>query len=121
MLIVFYNTRCPVCDAGINMQRNQLRQAVKAGLITFRDINLEPEALAPFQAGIEDVRKRLHALDNGQLIIGADVALAVWKLTPGQGWLALMLGNAVMRPLTRLGYNLLAELLYTWNRSKRYW
>jgi predicted DCC family thiol-disulfide oxidoreductase YuxK len=121
MLMVFYNTKCPVCDAGITMQQNKLLQAVKAGLITFRDINLEPEALAQFQAGIEDVRKRLHALDDGQLLVGADVALAVWKLTPGQGWLATVLGSPVTRPLTRLGYNMFAELLYAWNRSKRHW
>jgi predicted DCC family thiol-disulfide oxidoreductase YuxK len=120
MLIVFYNTRCPVCDAGITMQRNKLLQAVKAGLIVFADINLEPDALAQFQASLEDVRKRLHVLDNGQLLIGADVALAVWKLTPGQAWLAFILGNPVIKPLTRLGYNILAELLYAWNHFKRH-
>jgi predicted DCC family thiol-disulfide oxidoreductase YuxK len=121
MLVVYYNTRCPVCDAGINMQHNKLLQAVKAGLITFRDINLEPDALAQFQASLEEVRKRLHALQDGQLIVGADVALAVWGLTPGQAWLALIFGNAVTKPLTRLGYNILAELLYTWNRQNRHW
>lgn len=44
-LVVWYNTRCPVCDAGIDRQRSKLLAAVKAGLIEFRDINLEPEAL----------------------------------------------------------------------------
>jgi predicted DCC family thiol-disulfide oxidoreductase YuxK len=121
MLVVFYNTRCPVCDAGIKMQRNALLLAVKAGLIEFRDINLEPDALAPFQATIEDIRKRLHALEDGRLIIGADVALAVWRLTPGQNWLATIFGNPVTKPLTRIGYNILAELLYAWNRYKRHW
>lgn len=84
MLIVFYNTRCPVCDAGIAFQRKRLLSAVKAGLISFRDINLEPDALIGFQVTLEDVRKRLHALEHGRLLVGADVALAVWSATPGQ-------------------------------------
>jgi predicted DCC family thiol-disulfide oxidoreductase YuxK len=121
MLTVFYNTRCPVCDAGINMQQNKLLPLVKSGQVEFRDINLEPDALARFNASLEDIRKRLHALDNGRLLVGADVALALWRLTPGQGWLAAVLGNPIMLPLTRLGYNLLAEILYAWNRRKGHW
>ena len=45
-LTVWYNTRCPVCDAGIDWQRNKLLAAVRAGRISFRDINEEPDALA---------------------------------------------------------------------------
>jgi predicted DCC family thiol-disulfide oxidoreductase YuxK len=121
MLVVFYNTRCPVCDAGINMQTNKLVQAVKAGLIGFADINLEPEALAKYHAGLEDVRKRLHALDGDQLIVGADVALAIWRLTPGQKWLAHVFGNPITKPITRVCYNVFAELLYAWNRHQGHW
>ena len=62
-LVVWYNTKCPVCDGGINWQRNRLVRAARAGAIEFRDINLEPTALASFGAGIEDVRRRLHAVD----------------------------------------------------------
>src|SRR5438105_3274994 len=32
-LVVWYNTRCPVCDAGINRQRKKLIAAVAAGTI----------------------------------------------------------------------------------------
>ena len=46
-LIVWYNTRCPVCDAGIDWQRNRLLAAVRAGHIAFLDINEQPDALAP--------------------------------------------------------------------------
>ena len=121
-LTVWYNTRCPVCDAGINRQRNKLIAAVKAGTIAFRDINLEPEALATHGAGIEDVRRRLHATDaDGRLLVGADVAIAVWRLTPGEGWLAALFGNAATRPLTRFAYDRFADVLYAWNRRKGHW
>jgi predicted DCC family thiol-disulfide oxidoreductase YuxK len=121
-LVVWYNTRCPVCDAGINRQRNKLLAAVQAGTIEFRDINLQPEALAGYGASLADVRRRLHATDEaGRLLVGADVAIAVWRLTPGEGWLAALLGNPVVRPLTRFAYDRFADLLYAWNRRKGRW
>jgi predicted DCC family thiol-disulfide oxidoreductase YuxK len=121
-LVVWYNTRCPVCNAGIDRQRNKLIAAVEAGTIEFRDINFEPDALARFGASLEDVRRRLHATDEtGRLVVGADVAIAVWRLTPGEHWLAALLGNQVVRPVTRFVYDRFADLLYAWNRRKGHW
>ena len=121
-LVVWYNTRCPVCNAGIDRQRNRLIAAVEAGTIAFRDINLEPQALATHGASLEDIRRRLHATDeSGRLLVGADVAIAIWQLTPGERWLAALTGNAVMRPVTRFVYDRFADLLYAWNRRKGHW
>jgi predicted DCC family thiol-disulfide oxidoreductase YuxK len=121
-LVVWYNTRCPVCNAGISRQQRRLIEAVKAGRVEFRDINLEPDALAHHAASLEDIRRRLHATDaEGRLLVGADVAIAVWKVTPGEGWLAALLGNPVVRPLTRLAYDRFADLLYAWNRRNGRW
>jgi predicted DCC family thiol-disulfide oxidoreductase YuxK len=121
-LTVWYNTRCPVCDAGIDRQRNKLLALVKAGAIEFRDINLEPDALSRYGASLDDIRRRLHATDDaGRLLVGADVAIAVWRLTPGEGWLATLLGNQVMRPATRFTYDRFADVLWGWNRRKGRW
>ena len=121
-LIVWYNTRCPVCDAGISRQKRRLIEAVKAGRIEFRDINLEPEALSAHGASLEDIRRRLHATDaDGNMLVGADVAIAVWRATPGEGWLAALFGNSVMLPLTRFAYDRFADFLYAWNRRKGRW
>lgn len=121
-LVVWYNTRCPVCDAGIGRQRSKLLAAVKAGLIEFRDINLEPEALRKYGAGLEDVRRRLHATDGtGHLLVGADVFIAMWRLTPGRAWLATLAGFWATRPVMRLAYDRFADLLYAWNRRKGHW
>jgi predicted DCC family thiol-disulfide oxidoreductase YuxK len=121
-LVVWYNTRCPVCDAGINRQRNKLLAAVQAGSISFRDINEQPDALAAYGASLDDVRRRLHATDeDGRLIVGADVAIAVWRVTPGEGWLARLFGNPLMLPLTRFVYDRFADGLFAWNRRKGRW
>jgi predicted DCC family thiol-disulfide oxidoreductase YuxK len=92
-LTVWYNTKCPVCNAGIEWQRKRLLRAARAGAIEFRDINLEPDALSRFGAGIEDVRRRLHGVDaQGALHVGADCAIAIWLATPGHAWLGRFIG-----------------------------
>jgi len=121
-LIIWYNTRCPVCDAGIDWQRNRLLAAVRAGHIAFLDINEQPDALARYGASVDDVRRRLHATDEqDRLIVGADVAVAMWQVTPGQGWLASLFGNRVMLPVTRLVYDRFADALFAWNKWKGRW
>ncbi|MER9595024.1 DCC1-like thiol-disulfide oxidoreductase family protein [Mesorhizobium sp. M0244] len=122
LLTVWYNTRCPVCDAGISRQKRRLIEAIKAGRIEFRDINAEPAALAGYRIGLEDIRRRLHATDAApNLRGGADVAIAVWRATPGEGWLARLFGNPAALPLTRYAYDRFADLLYAWNRRKGRW
>lgn len=122
LLTVWYNTRCPVCDAGITRQKRRLIEAVKAGRVEFIDINLEPDALARHGASLEDIRRRLHATDaDGRLLVGADVAIAVWRLTPGEGWLSTLFGNRLALPLTRFAYDRFADLLYAWNRRNGRW
>jgi predicted DCC family thiol-disulfide oxidoreductase YuxK len=121
-LTVWYNTRCPVCNAGIDRQRNRLVGAARAGAIEFRDINSEPDALARFGAGIEDVRRRLHGVDaEGRLYVGADCAVAIWRRTPGDAWLGSALDLPGLRQITRFAYDRFAGLLYGWNRRKGRW
>jgi predicted DCC family thiol-disulfide oxidoreductase YuxK len=121
-LVVWYNTRCPVCDAGIDWERNKLVAAVRAGKISFKDINDEPHALAAYGASLDDVRRRLHATDEaGRLIVGADVAIAIWRATPGEGWLASLFGNPLMLPVTRFVYDRFADVLFAWNKRKGHW
>src|SRR5246127_3531506 len=121
-LIVWYNTRCPVCNGGIDWQRNKLLAAVRAGHVSFKDINDEPDALAAYGASLDDVRRRLHATDEaGRLIVGADVAIAIWRVTPGEGGIATLFGNRLVLPLTRFGYDRFADLLFAWNRWKGHW
>jgi len=121
-LTVWYNTKCPVCNAGINWQRNRLVKAVRAGAIEFRDINAEPGALAAFGASLEDIRRRLHGRDEaGRLYIGAACAVEIWRRTPGDRWLGWLAGLPVIRPVARFLYDQFAALLYRWNRKKGHW
>jgi predicted DCC family thiol-disulfide oxidoreductase YuxK len=121
-LTVWYNTKCPVCNAGIDWQRNRLVRATRSGAIEFRDINLEPDALSRFAADVNDVRRRLHAVDaDGVPHFGIDCAIEIWRRTPGDGWLARTVGLPVIRQIAGFGYDRFADLLFTWNRWHRRW
>jgi predicted DCC family thiol-disulfide oxidoreductase YuxK len=121
-LTVWYNTKCPVCNAGIDWQRDRLVRAARAGAISFRDINAEPDALARFGASVNDVRRRLHAIDGeGRLHTGIDCAIEIWRRVPGDAWLARLVGAPGIRAIAGFGYDRFADLLYAWNRHKRRW
>jgi predicted DCC family thiol-disulfide oxidoreductase YuxK len=121
-LTVWYNTKCPVCSAGINWQRSRLVRAARSGAIEFRDINLEPDALSRFDAQVSDVRRRLHAVDDeGRLYVGIDCAIEIWRRTPGDVWLARAVSAPGLRQIARFGYDRFADLLYAWNRRRRHW
>src|SRR5260370_41900882 len=94
----WYNTKCPVCNAGIDWQRSRLVRTARSGAIDFRDINLEPDVLAAFGIGVNDVRRRLHALDaESRLYAGIDCAIAIWLRTPGDIWLGRLVGLPVIK------------------------
>jgi predicted DCC family thiol-disulfide oxidoreductase YuxK len=121
-LTVWYNTKCPVCNAGITRQHQRRVQAARAGAIVFRDINLEPAALARFGADIEDVRRRLHGVDaDDRLYVGADCAIAIWLETPGNRWMGRTLGLPIVRHCARFAYDRFADALYAWNRIRGHW
>ena len=121
-LTVYYNTYCPVCDYGISRQRNKLVALARSGVISFEDINLQSNALKRLGIQVDDIRRRLHALDDqGRMLVGADVAIAIWKLIPGEAWLAALFGNPIALPLTRFFYDRFADVLYAWNKLQRRW
>src|SRR5258706_4039177 len=117
---VYYNSACPVCDAGISSQRR--RMATCATDVDWIDIHRYPEAVKEIGAKQEFVRERLHVVDDrGELQIGADAFHALWDRTPGQQRLAQFIGLPVVKPMTRWLYNVFAAGLYAWNRARPRW
>ena len=120
-LTVYYNTICPVCNAGIDWQRNRLVQAARAGIIEFRDINLEPDALVALRRRVgRCAPPPAWARRRWPSHVGADCAIAIWRLTPGDAWLGRLVG--LPHPaVARFVYDRFADLLYAWNRRKGHW
>jgi predicted DCC family thiol-disulfide oxidoreductase YuxK len=118
---VYYNSACPVCNAGIKDQRRRM-DACGVKDIEWIDVHAHPEAAADVGAPLEAVRERLHVRDaEGRIDVGADAFIGLWSQTPGQRWLAKMLRIPVLRQVMRLAYDAFARLLYRWNRSRGNW
>jgi predicted DCC family thiol-disulfide oxidoreductase YuxK len=118
---VYYNSACPVCNAGIKDQRQRM-EACGIKDVEWIDVHTHPEAVEEVGAPLEQVRERLHVkAEDGRLDVGADAFTRLWWRTPGQRWLATLLRLPVIRQIMHLVYNAFARLLYRWNRAKGNW
>jgi predicted DCC family thiol-disulfide oxidoreductase YuxK len=118
---VYYNSACPVCDAGIKDQRRRM-EACGIRDVEWIDVHTHPDAVLELDAPLEKVRERLHVkTPAGQIDVGADAFLDLWAQTPGQQRLAKLLRLPILKQFTRIAYNIFARLLYRWNRAMRHW
>ncbi|AXI03137.1 thiol-disulfide oxidoreductase DCC family protein [Aquirhabdus parva] len=117
---VYYNSACPVCDAGIKDQRRRMESC--SAQVEWIDIDENPDVVKDIDAEQESVRERLHVVDQeGITKIGADAFAVLWAETPRQKWLARLVRFPVLSILSRLLYNSFAAGLYAWNRMKKRW
>ena len=117
---VYYNSACPVCDAGIAYQQRKLQDSDVR--IDWIDVHADNGAVAEVGADLEFVRERLHVLDQeGAKQVGSEAFRALWALTPRQRWLARLSGLPLVRSLWRWSYNGFAAALYRWNRLRGRW
>jgi predicted DCC family thiol-disulfide oxidoreductase YuxK len=113
---VFYNSACPVCDAGICYQRGKMQDSD----VRFVDVHAHPEVAQELGIDLETLRERLHVrAADGTLQVGDQAFTLLASRTPGQRWMA-----ALARPvpwLTGPLYKIVARLLYRWNRRRGHW
>jgi predicted DCC family thiol-disulfide oxidoreductase YuxK len=117
---VYYNSACPVCNAGIGAERRRMEACnVDAEWI---DIHRDPGRLDEIGASQEFVRERLHVVDDSGVVrVGAEAFEALWSQTPRLRILAALLRMPVIRMLARAVYNVFAAALYRWNRWRGRW
>jgi predicted DCC family thiol-disulfide oxidoreductase YuxK len=121
---LYYNSACPVCRTGIEQQRARMDETLDegSGIFQWCDIAETPEAAGEINRSVDQIRHSLHMTDeNGQLLVGADVAIAVWSATPGRRWLGWLVGLPDIRQLARWGYNRFADRLFAWNKREGRW
>lgn len=116
--IVYYNSACPVCDAGVCAIRDRL----PGDSVEWIDVHARPEVLTPLGLQLEDVRERLHLVDaSGAKRIGIDAIAGVLTLSPRWRWFARPMQWPGLRAISAWLYNTFARQLYRWNRSRSHW
>ncbi len=118
---VFYNSACPVCDAGVRQSAPRHGEGRRLRACLDRH-DPRSEALSRDGLTLEHVRRHLYARDaSGTLHRGADAFAMLWKATPGRRWLGRLIALPVIRPLARASYDWFADRLYAWNRRHGRW
>jgi predicted DCC family thiol-disulfide oxidoreductase YuxK len=116
---VYYNSACPVCNAGVKYQREKLGSRDDVEWI---DVHADNDAVCDIGAELEFVRERLHVVDErGQVKVGSEAFALLWSKSPDQAALARIVSSRGLRHLSRWLYNGFARLLYGWNRLTRRW
>lgn len=115
---VYYNSACPVCKAGIEHQMGQGNRCE----IQWNDVHQKNDIVSEVNADLDFVRERLHVIDeNGELQIGFDAFLTVWRNSPNEHWKSTLFGLPLIKPLCCVTYNLFAAALYKWNTFNNHW
>ena len=117
-LEVYYNSACPVCDAGINFQRSKTTDCD----VNWKDIHANAAFAQEAHSNINFVRKYLHVIDSqGQKHIGIDAFIQLWKYSPKEQWKAELLSIPICRGIAKIIYFIFANALFTWNRLMKNW
>lgn len=117
-LKVYYNSACPVCKAGIEHQKGKM----EACPVEWKDVHSNNRLVSQLHAELEQVRKRLHVVDElGRVHVGFDAFLIIWQHSPTEKWKAKLLALPLVKQLAHISYNLFAAILYKWNRVKKHW
>lgn len=113
---VLFNSACPVCRAGIEYQKVQSNEF----RVRWTDVHLDNKAVGSLK--LEQVRKYLHVKDHlGQLHIGLDAFILIWRQSPKHRFLALFFSVPLVKWVGRQLYILFANILYSWNRLMKNW
>ncbi len=119
VITTYYNGACPVCRMEIEHYMRLARQAGLQDRFAWCDVSREPTALAAFGLDGDGLTRRLHAVDSdGVLLSGVPAFAAIWARLPRYRWLARLAAFGPLKPVLNAGYELLALLLYRWNKRR---
>ena len=117
-LNVYFNSGCPVCNAGINTQK----QRSTACTINWKDVHQDNSLSIELGQHLSTVRKYLHVSDtSGQQYVGINAFIVLWQNSPTEQWKATLFSRPIIQQLAQLGYFAFANGLYAWNRIRQRW
>lgn len=117
-LKVYFNSACPVCNAGITSQKDKST----ACPIQWKDIHKDNQLVDELNKNLSTVRKYLHVTDEkNQKYIGIEAFILLWKNSPKEQWKAKLFALPVVLQIAQLGYYVFANCLYFWNVQKKNW
>ena len=108
---VFFNNSCNICRAEINHYKKHSNQDIE-----WVDVTNNKEAQQVTSKSYEQLLRRMHVIQDGKLIEGAEVFLIIWKNIPKYNFLYKLFNNKPMFFLLKIFYELAAYLLFLKNK-----
>ncbi len=109
LLTVYYNGDCSICGPEVALYRNMAATAQIDNLV-FKNIATDS---CPSGYQRDSLLRRIHAEENGKMLVGVDAFIAMWLRLPKFKYLAHAINWPIMRGMTGLIYNhIFAPWLY---------
>lgn len=113
---VLYNASCPICSREIHAYRRYS----EARDLPLRFSDLGEAELSAYGLTEEMAARRLHVVQNGEVLAGVPAFVALWAAMPRFRWLARAVSLPVVRPIAEIVYErVLAPVLFGMHRRRQ--
>jgi predicted DCC family thiol-disulfide oxidoreductase YuxK len=108
---VFFNNSCNICKAEINHYKKYSDENIE-----WVDVTNNKEAQQITSKSYAQLLRRMHVMQDGKLIEGAEVFLIIWKNIPKYNFLYKIFNNKPLFFLLKIFYELAAYFLFLKNK-----
>ena len=110
---VFFNNSCNICRLEINHYKK-----IADSNLEWVDITNNDEALKLTSKSQKELIRRLHVIDNGEVIGGAKAFIIIWSKIPKYNFLAKIFSIKPLYILFHYGYEVVAYFLFLKNKNQ---
>ena len=107
----FFNNSCNLCRSEINHYKKHSNQDIE-----WVDVTNNIEAQQITSKSYKQLLRRMHVIQDGKLIEGAEVFLIIWKNIPKYNFLYKLFNNKPMFFLLKIFYEIAAYFLFLKNK-----
>ncbi|MFL2883285.1 MAG: thiol-disulfide oxidoreductase DCC family protein [Pelagibacteraceae bacterium] len=111
MVKVFFNNSCNICRAEINHYKKH-----NYGNLEWIDVTNNQEAQKITSKSYKELLRRMHVMQDGKLIEGAEVFLIIWKNIPKYNFLYKLFKIKPLFFLLNIFYEIAAYFLFIKNK-----
>ena len=110
---VFFNNSCNICRLEINHYKK-----IADSNLEWIDITNNEEALKLTSKSQEELLRRLHVIEDGNVIGGAKAFVVIWSKIPKYNFLAKIFSIKPLFVLFHYGYEVIAYFLFLKNKHQ---
>ena len=110
---VYFNNSCNICRAEINLYK---KQNIKE--IEWIDITNNKTAEIETKKNDKTLLRRLHVMNDGKIVAGAEAFILVWKKIPKYKFLYIFFKTPIIFHLFYFFYEIIAYFLYLKNKNQ---